>query len=169
VPDARRTFASLLIPVLAVLAVLVSSAAVKAGQEMKGLPFVADGDTLGFSERRIRLYGIDAPEAEQTCLMLGQDAPIGQWATKTLRRLIGRETITCFPIGRGHGEHLVARCRSPKVGDLSRAMVAAGFAWDYKKQSHGIYSDVQVEAFKNRLGIWAGEAPCLPPWEWRRR
>ncbi|MCG8510797.1 MAG: thermonuclease family protein [Rhodospirillales bacterium] len=166
--DASRKSAFRLIPVLVIMALFMPVTA-DAGKELTGLPFVADGDTLGFAERRVRLYGIDAPEAEQTCIMLGQDAPIGQWATKTLRRLIGRETVTCYPLGRSQGQHMVARCRTPKLGDISRAMVAAGFAWDYKKQSRGIYSDVQAQAFKGRLGIWAGGAPCMPPWEWRRR
>lgn len=158
-----------MLSVLAILTALSAAFAARAGPEISGMPFVADGDTLGFAERRVRLYGIDAPEAGQTCLMLGQDVPIGQWATQTLRRLIGRETVTCFPIGRSRGAHMLARCRTPSAGDLSRAMVAAGFAWDYKKQSRGIYADVQAEAFKRRLGVWADGAPCQPPWEWRRR
>lgn len=138
-------------------------------QGVSGLPFVVDGDTLGFDQYRVRLFGVDAPEAAQTCLMLGQDAPIGEWATKTLRRLIGRDQVKCFPIGRPKGVYMVARCRTANVQDIGRSMVDAGFAWDFKRISHGIYVDNEAIARSRRLGVWAGPVPCLPPWEWRRR
>lgn len=138
-------------------------------QNVSGLPFVEDGDTLGFDRYRVRLFGVDAPESAQTCLMLGQDAPIGAWATQTLRRLIGRDSVTCSPIGRPKGVHMVGRCRTKAVQDISRAMVDAGFAWDFKRISHGIYADYEATARSRRLGVWAGPAPCDPPWEWRRR
>jgi|GEM_PF-3774581 len=46
-------------------------------QAIAGIPLIVDGDTLGFGEQQVRLYGIDAPEAEQTCSLLGSEAPIG--------------------------------------------------------------------------------------------
>jgi len=137
-------------------------------QTISGLPFVADGDTLGFDQYRVRLFGVDAPEPKQTCVMVGQDAPIGEWATKTLRQLIGRDNVTCSPIGRPKGVHVVARCRTANVQDIGRAMVDAGFAWDFKRISHGIYADNEAQARSRSLGVWAGRAACLPPWEWRR-
>ncbi|MBL6946851.1 MAG: thermonuclease family protein [Rhodospirillales bacterium] len=137
-------------------------------QAVSGLPFVSDGDTLGFGERRVRLFGVDAPEADQSCQIMGQEAPIGEWATKTLRRLIGRDSVTCYPIGRPKGVHMVARCHTKTVPDIGRSMIDSGFAWDFKRISHGIYSDNEAEARKRGLGIWAGRVACLPPWEWRR-
>ena len=149
------------------LAVLAAAGAV--AEEISGLPFVADGDTLGFGEYRVRLYGIDAPEPDQTCRILGQNAPIGAWATQTLRRLVGRDKVTCFPVGLRRGTHVEGKCHTAGIPDLGRAMVEAGFAWDFRRRGHGIYEDYEAAARKGRLGVWAGETACTPPWDWRRR
>jgi endonuclease YncB( thermonuclease family) len=162
----KRRWVGCFLLVFVVMALGVGSSG---AQMVSGLPFVADGDTLGFDRYRVRLFGVDAPETTQTCLMLGQDAPIGAWATSTLRRLIGRDNVTCMPIGRPKGVHMVARCHTAKVQDIGRAMIDAGFAWDFKRISHGIYSDNEAQARSRGLGVWAGPVPCLPPWEWRRR
>ena len=138
-------------------------------QAIDGIPFVIDGDTLGFGETRVRLYGIDAPEAEQTCPLLGSEAPIGAWAVQTLHRLIGRHEVTCHPLSRPAQGHVAAKCRTMAIADLGRAMVMAGFAWDFKRQGHGIYADDEAAARAQRLGVWAGEGECQPPWDWRRR
>lgn len=148
---------------------ILSAAAPAIAQQITGLPYVADGDTLGFGETRVRLWGIDAPEAGQTCAMLGQTAPIGTWATQTLRRLIGRDAVTCYILAREGRDHVLGRCRTASVENLAHAMVAAGFAWDYKRQSSGIYADVEAEARRQRLGVWAGDEDCMAPWDWRRR
>ena len=147
----------------------VAAVAGAAAEEISGLPFVADGDTLGFGEYRVRLYGIDAPEPDQTCRILGQNAPIGAWATQTLRRLVGRDEVICFPVGLRRGTHIEGKCHTARIPDLGRAMVEAGFAWDFRRRGHGIYEDYEAAARKGRLGVWAGEAACMPPWNWRRR
>ena len=143
--------------------------ATSVAQAIAGVPFVIDGDTLGFGEAQVRLYGIDAPEAEQTCALVGSEAPIGVWATDTLRRLIGRDEVICHPMSRPAPGHVTAKCRTAAIADLGRAMVAAGFAWDFRRRGHGIYADDESAARTHRLGVWAGEGECQPPWDWRRR
>jgi len=150
--------------------VVASGAAVTApAQEISGIPYVIDGDTLGIGGLQVRLYGIDAPEAEQTCSLIGSEAPIGVWAAETLRRLIGRGEVTCHPVSRQTRGYVVARCRAAAADDLGRAMVAAGFAWDFPRQGHGIYADDEATARARRLGVWSGETECRAPWDWRRR
>lgn len=146
-----------------------ASLAATAAESIRGLPFVADGDTLGFGERRVRLYGIDAPELDQTCDLLGRQVPIGQWAARTLHRLIGRDEVVCYPLTRPTNWHVVGRCHTATIPDLGRAMVEAGFAWDFRRQSHGIYEDDEASARTGKLGVWAGKAACQPPWRWRQR
>lgn len=162
----RRLWFALAVAVASGLAPTAASA-----QAIEGIPFVIDGDTLGFGETRVRLYGIDAPEAEQTCPLLGSEAPIGAWAVETLRRLIGRDEVICHPLSRPVQGHVAAKCRTMAVADLGRAMVMAGFAWDFKRQGHGdgIYADDEAAARSQRFGVWAGEDECQPPWDWRRR
>lgn len=140
-----------------------------AARSLSGIPVVIDGDTLGFGERRVRLFGIDAPESLQTCTMLGEAVPIGIWAVETLQRLIGRDTVTCFAVAPSRGAEMVARCHTTAVPSLGGALVESGFAWDFKSRSHGIYADAEAKARAGRLGVWAGVEPCLPPWDWRRR
>ncbi len=155
---------------LAAAAAVGLAATTASAQAIEGIPFVIDGDTLGFGEIQVRLYGIDAPEAEQTCPLLGGEAPIGAWAMQTLRRLIGRDTVICHPLSRPAQGHVAAKCRTMAVADLGRAMVMAGFAWDFKRQGRGdgIYADDEAAARSQRFGVWAGEDECQPPWEWRR-
>jgi endonuclease YncB( thermonuclease family) len=140
-----------------------------AAEPIRGVPFVADGDTLGFGERQVRLYGIDAPEADQTGGLLGREAPIGEWATQTLRRLIGHDEVACYPLTQPSRGRVTAKCHTATVPDLGRAMVAAGFAWDFKRQSHSIYEDDEAGARARKLGVWAGDDACQAPWNWRRR
>lgn len=155
--------------VVAMIGWLGLAAQASAAEPLRGLPFVVDGDTLGLGEGRVRLYGIDAPEANQTCQLLGRVAPIGEWASATLRRLIGHDEVTCFPLTRPVQGEVAGKCHTAAIPDLGRAMVAAGFAWDFKRQSGGIYEDDEARARAARLGVWAGDAACPPPWDWRRR
>lgn len=167
-PPGGRPAALRLVP--AVLAAWLGvAAAAFAAESIRGLPFVSDGDTLGFGDQRVRLYGIDAPEPDQTCRLMGGEAPIGEWATRTLRRMIGRDEVICYPMSRPSQGRVAGKCHTATIPDLGRAMVAAGFAWDFRRQSHGIYEDDEAKARENRLGVWAGDGTCEAPWDWRRR
>ena len=42
------------------------------GAELVGKPRVIDGNTIEIAGERIRLHGIDAPEAKQTCAAAGR-------------------------------------------------------------------------------------------------
>jgi len=48
-------------------------------------------------------------------------------------------------------------------------LVKAGLAWHYKKYSTNIiYSALEQEARKQRIGLWSEPNP-IAPWEWRGR
>jgi endonuclease YncB( thermonuclease family) len=53
--------------VLAATAVMISHAAAIEAGEIIGRASVVDGDTLDIHGARVRLWGIDAPEADQLC------------------------------------------------------------------------------------------------------
>ncbi len=110
---------------------------------------VVDGDTLDvcrWSPRlsrscvRIRLCGIDAPEASD---------PGGPEATRALRMLIGGKALRCIPVGQGSvcdgrsqptsHDRVVAQCWLSGI-DIAAEMVRRGHACDWAKFSGGHYS-----------------------------
>jgi len=59
--------------------------------------------------------------------------------------------------------------------DVNFEQVRAGLAWHYKQyereqrpKDRTAYAQAEVNARKNRLGLWRDSNP-LPPWEFRRR
>jgi endonuclease YncB( thermonuclease family) len=126
---------------------------------------ISDGDTIRIDGERFRLWGIDAPELGQRCEWRGQPFDCGRAAKDELRKLIGTRPVSCTPIGKPdkYGR-TVARCEAG--GDLGAAMVASGWALDYRKYSGGAYAREEAEARRNGRGLWDGA--FTPPWEWRK-
>ena len=54
---------------------------------------------------------------------------------------------------------------------LSEAMLQAGLAWVYetycREERCQDWRELQEEARRQRLGLWADRSPT-PPWEWRK-
>jgi endonuclease YncB( thermonuclease family) len=92
---------------------------------------ITDGDTLRSGETRIRLWGIDAPEAKR---------PGGFAATRYLKRLTNGQILTCKPLDKDRYGRVVARCSLPDGTDPACAMVAAGHARDWPRYSGGYYA-----------------------------
>lgn len=118
-----------------------------------------DGDTIN-----MRLWGIDAPELEQTCD--GSKAwPAGALAQRALARLVVGRKMTCEYKSTDKYERLVVRC-SVEGQDIAKAMVREGWAWAFTQYSRDYANDEQ-SARALGLGVWSHD--CIPPWEWRRR
>ena len=52
---------------IAILLFLLGSPVAAMGQSVAGTATIIDGDTIRVDGQAIRLFGIDAPEANQTC------------------------------------------------------------------------------------------------------
>jgi micrococcal nuclease len=93
---------------------------------------VLDGDTftLRGESRRIRVWGLDAPEWDQRG---------GSNATATLRSLISGETLRCSVLDIDRYGRLVGQCLLPNGRDIAAEMIRSGAAREFCRYSHGYY------------------------------
>jgi len=127
---------------------------------------VVDGDGLKVGAVSIRLWGIDAPELDQTCEQDGRTVTCGEEARFLLGALVMAGDLVCETKGNDRYRRIIAQC-SAGGHDLAGEMVRQGYALDWPKYSKGFYAVQQAEARENERGLWAGE--FIKPWDWRRR
>ncbi len=151
------------------LAAVLLLAIEPAGADVIGKrPRVIDGNTLELAGVRLRLYGIDAPETDQTCRAETRTWNCGieaRWAT--INR-IGQNWVACRARGRDPGGALAAVCYLGGIGgpELNSWLVAQGWALAYRPESRDYVGD-EAAARQAGRGIWRGE--FVAPWIWRQR
>jgi endonuclease YncB( thermonuclease family) len=146
----------------AVLAFLVAvTAPAVAGDGFR----VVDGDGLRQGKERVRLWGIDAPELDQTCERDGAVYPCGEVAADMLQAFVGSEPVACVEVEKDRYGRTVARCQVGGV-DLGALMVGAGWAVDFERYSGGHYAPYQDAAKQAGRGLWHGSFAM--PWDWRK-
>lgn len=96
-------------------------------QVIVGPARAVDGDTLDMTGQRIRLHGIDAPEAEQTCDRSGTVWACGTDATAHLRQLVSGNSMECVQKETDAYQRIVATCRVGQL-DLGLLLIDAGLA-----------------------------------------
>ncbi|MEL6375430.1 MAG: thermonuclease family protein [Pseudomonadota bacterium] len=128
---------------------------------------------------RIRLEGIDAPEAAQTCARAARPrglrnrpanagGPGDRWAcgaaaTRHLRHLIGSARVHCNVRRRDGYGRLLAQCYAG-ARDLNASMVRAGLAWAFVKYSKR-FARLERATRSQRRGVF--QAPTRTPWAYR--
>jgi endonuclease YncB( thermonuclease family) len=159
----RVTPQQYLVGVIAV-GIVGAALSISGGASLTGYAHVIDGDTLSVSGTRVRLEGIDAPEAGQTCRRQnGFTWSCGASATAAIRSLVGGRHVTCKPRGSDRYGRTLATCFVDGQ-DINAAMVRQGYAWAYKRYSWA-YVIEEMLAHYERAGIWEGDA--RPAWEYR--
>lgn len=133
--------------------------------DLQGPAQVLDGDTLGIGEQHVSLFGIDAPEHDQTCEQGGQPYPCGEMATAALKAAIGDSAVRCKPMAQHRYGGAFARCFVGKT-DLGEQMVADGWAVALRRFSND-YVAAEEQAAAAHRGMWRGEFET--PEDWRRR
>lgn len=105
---------------------------------------VVDGDTIVASGKKIRLWGINAPEKGQ---------PLFNVATMYLKAILAEGGLACKFIEYDRYQRSVMHC-SVSGADVGSMMVQMGMARDYTRYSGGFYQVEQAEARKFARGIW---------------
>jgi endonuclease YncB( thermonuclease family) len=153
--------------VLALALITLTSPVV--AQSLSGQADVVDVDTIAIrgEKTRIRLYGVDGPESQQTCNdASGARYLCGSKAADALAPIIGRNgRVSCKEQDRDRYGRIVATCEA-NGRDIAGELIRQGWAVEYTQYSDGRYSDEEEEARRAKRGLWAGT--FVKPWDWRR-
>lgn len=113
-----------------------------------------DGDSLRMGEHSIRLYGIDAVEARQTCRLQGEAWACGRASRRALERLVDGKTVTCV-VRDMDRTRFVSVCTAGGV-ELNAQMVRRGWAVAYTQYSRD-YVDEEAAARAEGLALWRSD------------
>ena len=139
---------------------------------------VIDGDTIKINGKKVRLFGIDAPEKNQICIGLSGEAyNCGLYSTRFLKTFINNSIrVECSYTDLDRYDRIIGKCIShTKIEnsnetvpfDINYQMVRNGRAVEYKRYSKGEYSEAEESAKKEKKGIWKGKFDR--PEKWRRK
>lgn len=138
--------------VISAVVALLLPALINAFKRKSALPsdkpesiYVIDGDTLNIDGKRIRLFGIDAPE-------MGQSQ--GGLARKALVDFIRGHELKLIPVKTDKYGRLVARVIRDDGEDLADLMVSRGFALASHRYTRA-YTNSQIRARHMGCGFWA--------------
>ena len=127
---------------------------------LSGTARVIDSDTISIADTRIRLWGIDAPEREQTCLgKYGDIYECGRDSGAVLSELTLGRRLECTQRDYDRYGRVVAVCRT-ESGELNMAMVRPGWAVDDTKYSGGRYQSDEEQARREQLGSRPADLRC---------
>ena len=142
--------------------------------KISGFAKVVDGDTIKINSKKIRLYGIDAPEKKQKCkktyltisfMSFTKDYMCGEVSTQKLIKKINKQKLNCNILDVDRYKRLIGECFKRDI-NLNSWMVSNGYAVAYRKYSKKYVSD-EIDAKNNKLGIWQGKFE--KPWDYRRK
>lgn len=152
---------------LLIPALLIAAACAQTPATVVGRASVIDGDTLEIQDRRIRLWGVDAPEGGQTCETAeGGTWRCGQAAANRLDAHLRDRVVSCFEEDTDRYGRMVARCEVDGA-DVGAWLVRQGLAVRYARYAGDAYRAEEAAARAGRAGVWAGL--FTPPDEWRRQ
>jgi endonuclease YncB( thermonuclease family) len=113
-----------------------------------------DGDSLVINDIEVRLYGIDAPELNQSCGSNAGEYPCGREAKDALRGLLRNKIINCKSLETDRYGRAVSICWDGKL-EINSEMVRQGWAIAYFRHATA-YAKAQKEARATKRGIWRG-------------
>ena len=141
-------------PLLFVFAALLAGPAI-AKAPVAGFAKAKDGDSLTVGDTEVRLFGIDAPEFDQSCTKNQQEWSCGTAAAEQLSKLVTGKHVVCGSVGVDEYKRVLGRCMAGAT-DVNRTMVALGYAVAFRRYSSD-YVSAEESAKVNKRGIWAGK------------
>jgi micrococcal nuclease len=129
---------------------------------------VMAGDTVYLldaehNSRKVWLTGIDAPQLEQL---------YGKEARRNLTSLVQDEYVDLDSIQSDRYGRITARILKDDR-DINLQQIKDGYAWFYREDTDlpeelkRIYSEAELQARKDNLGLW--ESKAVAPWDFRNR
>jgi endonuclease YncB( thermonuclease family) len=140
---------------------------------ISGIAKVTDGDTIRIEGKKIRFFGIDAPEKKQQCkkpwltisfISFNKNYPCGQISTDKLKKKINNKLLICKWSNKDRYKRYIAECFKDKT-NINAWMVRNGYAVAYRKYSKKFVSQ-EIFAKKEKLGLWSGT--FMMPWDYRK-
>jgi endonuclease YncB( thermonuclease family) len=124
-----------------ILALLLSTTVPAMTADITGVPRIVDGDTVQIDATKIRLSGIDAPEAHQFCV----DPAEEQWECGITARgepveHAGAKPWTCHVSGLDRYGRSLAACEV-NGEDIQQWLVRSGWALSFVRYSHTYDAD----------------------------
>ena len=125
---------------------------------------IMDGDTVEIlvnkNPIRIRLYGIDCPEASQA---------FGTVAKKFTSQLVFGKNVRAELFGYDKYRRRLGDIVLEDGTSLSQQLLKNGLAWWYQKYAseNKALQSLEKEAKDRKLGLWADKEP-IPPWAYRK-
>ena len=131
------------------------------GEEFQGKVIrVLDGDTVEVlvqrQSKRIRLFGIDAPESRQA---------FGRRAREAAGGLAFGRTVKVVSHGMDQYGRILGEVVLPDGSILNERLVEQGWAWHYIRYSTS--RRLAEKEMAARRGLWADPRP-IPPWGFRK-
>jgi endonuclease YncB( thermonuclease family) len=138
------------------------------GQTVTGAAVAIDGDILKFPDnKRVILWGIDAPDRNQKCQIDGADFSCYEAAFRLLDTLAARGDVTCRLVGdpdrlgRASGV-----CTTVDGLEMNAEMIKEGAAPAYVPQTED-YVALEGEAKAAGVGLWQKGMAFDLPWKFR--
>tara|TARA_B100002052_G_C15713125_1_gene520533 strand:+ start:23 stop:538 length:516 start_codon:yes stop_codon:yes gene_type:complete len=139
-----------------------------------GRAHIIDGDTIKIDSKKIRLFGIDAPEKKQICKKIylsflifnfQKNYKCGEKSTLALSNKLKDVNIRCIlKDSKDRYRRNIGTCFIEKE-DINAWLVQNGYAIAYTRYSKKYISSEEY-AKENKLGLWQGT--FIKPEKWRR-
>ncbi len=129
----------------------------KFDNKFSGKTFVIDGDSLKVGGKEVRLFGLDAPEYNQTCFDIKEkEYPCGQVSRQFLIKLAGGKQVECVYAEKDKYHRYLAKCFVEKTS-INEELVKNGMAVIYNfTESSEKMNNLEEEARTKKIGIWQG-------------